>query len=63
MMQIRVAGQGGVKENQPGMGLQGGGVEVARLTCSHARSASQLQRGEVEFKTPGKTFFLGLNIV
>lgn len=26
-------------------------------------SASQLQRGEVEFKTPGKKFFLGLNIV
>lgn len=26
-------------------------------------SASQLQRGEMEFKTPGKKFFLGLNIV
>lgn len=45
------------------MGLQGGGVEMVRLTGSHARSASQLRRGEVPFKTPGKTFFLGLNIV
>lgn len=61
MMQIRVVGQGGVKESRNG--TEGGGVEVARLTCSHARSASQLQKGEVEFKTPGKTFFLGLNIV
>lgn len=43
-------------------GLKEGRMAVASLAFMPG-SASQLERGEVEFKTPGKEFFLGLNIV
>lgn len=62
MMQIHVAGQGGVKESRE----WDRGKEEWGLLGSLAflpGSASQLQRGGMEFKTPGKTFSLGLNIV
>lgn len=53
------------REGLKGAGLDGGEEEWGSLgsLALMPGSASQLHRGETEFKTPGKTFFLGLNIV
>lgn len=51
------------QRSQPGTEKKKSGGELLGSLTFMPGSASQLQQGEMEFKTPSKKFFLGLNIV